>query len=65
MSGEALRALALRFEIGGQVFFRRKVHIPQQEPRPFLQPALDDMKARITDKLGEALQAAAQGINKP
>lgn len=33
--------------------------------RPFLHPALDDLKPMITEKLGLALKSAAQEINKP
>lgn len=42
-----IRAKALRFEIGGQVFFRKRVHIPAQGPRPFLAPALQAMRPLI------------------
>lgn len=33
--------------------------------RPFLHPALNDLKPMITERLGLALKTAAQGINKP
>lgn len=42
-----IRAKALRFEIGGQVLFRKRVHIPAQGPRPFLAPALQAMAPMI------------------
>lgn len=61
----AKNALALRFEIGGQVFFRRRVHIPAQSPRPFLAPALQEMKPMIIERLRMALVASAQqGLRK-
>lgn len=48
-------AKALRFEIGGQVFFRELVHIPAQAPRPFLAPSLQEMRPLIVERLRAAL----------
>jgi hypothetical protein len=33
------RRVALRFEIGGRIVFRRMVHHPGNAPMPFMQPA--------------------------
>lgn len=51
-----IRAKALRFEVGGQVLFRRRVHIPAQAPRPFLRPALENMRGFAIQQLTRALQ---------
>ena len=55
-----IHAKALRFEIGGEVFFRKKVHIPAQAPRQFLEPALQEMRPQITSELQAALNRGAQ-----
>lgn len=54
------RAKMLRFEIGGQVLFRKKVHVPDQPARPFLEPALDAMKPLIISELQRALSRGMQ-----
>ncbi len=43
------RGNVLRFSIGGQVLFRKSVHIPAHKlgPRPYLLPALMRMKPEI------------------
>lgn len=51
-----VRAKALRFEIGGEVIFRKRVHIPAQPPRQFLEPALRDLRPTIVYELGQALK---------
>lgn len=51
-----IRAKALRFEIGGEVIFRKRAHIPAQAPRKFLEPALVEMKPTIMHELGQALK---------
>lgn len=42
-----IKAKALRFTVGGQVLFRKRVHIPAQGPRPYLSPALQQMRPQI------------------
>ena len=59
-----VKAKALRFEIGGQIFFRKKVHIPAQAARPFLEPALQEMRPQIVDELQKALIRGAQAAMK-
>lgn len=55
-----VKAKALRFEIGGQILFRKRVHIPAQAPRQFLEPALTSMRGLIIDELGKALKRGAE-----
>ncbi len=45
----AKKRKALRFEIGGQVIFRRVVHIPPitMPPRPYLRPSLEEAFERF------------------
>jgi phage gpG-like protein len=54
------RAKALRFEIGGEVLFRKSVTIPAQPPRPFLKPALQQLRPRIITEIEVALTQAAK-----
>lgn len=50
-------AKALRFTAGGRVVFSMRVDIPQQAPRPFLQPSLNENKDKILAALrGRVLQ---------
>jgi hypothetical protein len=51
---EAKNAKALRFTIGGQVFFRKKVTHPGLQERSFLRSAL----AQIAPEVGPAIEAA-------
>ncbi len=51
-----IRAKALRFTIGGEILFRKRVRMPAQAPRPFLEPALREMRPQIVYELGEALK---------
>jgi hypothetical protein len=44
---EPVTAQALRFVIEGEVLFRRRVHIPEEGPRPFMGPALDANRTKI------------------
>lgn len=55
-----VRAKALRFEIGGEVFFRKSVQQKAKAPRPFLAPALEDMRPQIVAEIQKAVTAAAQ-----
>ena len=55
-----IKAKTLRFEIGGEVFFRKRVHIPQQGPRPFLRPALAAFTPFAVQKLTVTLQTAVK-----
>lgn len=55
-----VRAKALRFEIGGEVLFRKHVHIPAQPARPFLEPALMSMRSLIMTQLQAALNRGMQ-----
>jgi hypothetical protein len=55
-----VHAKALRFEVGGQVLFRKKVHIPAQAPRQFLEPALQDIRPEAERELAAALKRGAQ-----
>jgi len=50
-----IRAKALRFEIGGEVVFSKRAHIPAQAARPFLQPTLYELRPVILRELGQAL----------
>ncbi len=54
------RAKALRFEINGEVIFRKRAHIPAQAPRQFLEPALASMKPLILSELQDALKRGAE-----
>jgi hypothetical protein len=54
-----VRAKALRFMVGGEVIFRKRVHIPAQAPRQFLEPALFSMRPLILSELGAALRRGA------
>ncbi len=56
----AKNAKALHFMWHGQEFFRRRVHIPAQAPRPFLRPALDDLRAHIVERLQIALKTSME-----
>lgn len=59
-----VRAKALRFELNGEIVFRKRVHVPAQAPRQFLEPALDSMRDLITDQLGQALyRGATKALN--
>jgi phage gpG-like protein len=60
-----LRAKALRFEIGGQVLFRRRVTKPAQAPRPFLRPSLQEMKPHIIERIEATLRRVAVETIKP
>lgn len=55
-----VRAKALRFEIDGVVLFRKRVHIPGQGPRPYLAPALQEMKPLIIEQLHMTLVTSTQ-----
>ncbi|HUC76726.1 MAG TPA: hypothetical protein VMS04_15600 [Vicinamibacterales bacterium] len=57
-------AKALRFEVGGQVVFAAHANIPAKShaARPFLAPALADITPLATQKLGDALTAAARKV---
>lgn len=58
-----VKAKALRFEINGQVFFRKRVHKPAQAARPFLAPALQEMRPMIEEQLAAVLKrVATQGM---
>ncbi len=59
-----VKAKALRFEIGGQVLFRKRVHIPAQAPRQFLEPALQALRPLILSELQAALSRGAQAALK-
>lgn len=50
-------AKALHFVIGGKDVFAMRVNIPQQNPRPFLKPSLNENQERILQALrGRVLQ---------
>jgi hypothetical protein len=52
------RAKALRFEVGGQVLFRKRVNLPSKSfaARPFLKPALDRELPYLQRTADEAFQ---------
>jgi hypothetical protein len=60
-----IRAKALRFEINGEVLFRKRAHIPAQAPRKFLEPALFEMRPIILQQFGAALKRGMQSALKP
>lgn len=55
-----VEAKALRFEIGGQVVFRRVVHHPGSKfpPRPYLRTALEEKRFEIIEGLVEGIREA-------
>lgn len=55
-----VKAKALRFEIGGEILFRKRVSIPAQAARPFLEPALESMRPLIMSELESALKRGAE-----
>lgn len=61
----AKRGAALRFVIGGQVLFRKRVNMPAQAARPFLAPALEENRAHIIERVTVAAQSALTDAIKP
>ena len=59
-----VKAKALRFEIGGEVFFRKRVHHPAQAARPFLAPALAAFKPFAIEQMKASLQRTAEQVMK-
>jgi hypothetical protein len=57
-----IRAKALRFEIDGQVFFRKRANIPAQGPRPYLKPALLAFKSYAIEAMRASLQRTAERV---
>lgn len=60
-----VRTKALRFEIGGEVLFSKRVRVPAQAPRKFLEPALFEMRPVILEQLGAALKRGMTAALKP
>lgn len=62
---QAAPGKALRFQVGGQVLFRKRVRIPAQAPRPFIRPALEESREAIRNlarvRVQDALKRAAGG----
>lgn len=54
-----VHAKALRFTIGGEVIFRKSVNMPAKAARPFLAPALEEMKPLIISELQKVVTQAA------
>ncbi len=48
----------LRFEVGGQVLFRRSATHPPLAPRKWMRAALEESRAEIEEEFRRALQAA-------
>jgi hypothetical protein len=55
---EARNARALRFTIGGQTIFRRRVTHPPLPERSFLRSAMAEMAPQIEEELRDAVAAA-------
>lgn len=51
-----VNVLALKFQIGGETIFAKRVNHPPLPARPFMRPALEHMKAQIVDGLQETLR---------
>ena len=54
------RAKMLRFVIGGQEIFAKRVQIP---PHPYLRPALDEKKNAAIDEMGAALKQILERVD--
>jgi hypothetical protein len=46
---------ALRFESGGEAYFRQQVHHPGTGPHDFLERAIDAIGPEITERLGDKI----------
>lgn len=57
--------LALKFEIAGVTFFRKRVNIPAQPARPFLAPSLQEMKPTIISRIERVLGDVARESLRP
>lgn len=55
-----IKAKALRFEIGGEVLFRKSVRQPAMPPRPYLKPALQAFRPFAAQQLQGTLADAAR-----
>ena len=60
-----VKAKALRFEINGTVLFRKHVHVPAQAPRPFLKPALFELRPMVVQQISAALTDVIAAALKP
>jgi len=56
------RAMALKFEVAGDVVFCKRVYQParQVKARPYLQPSVKENMQKITKMLGDAYKALIQ-----
>lgn len=52
---------ALRFSVGGQVIFARRVTHPPLKARPFMQPSLEEQRGAIFARLRAAVRAQMRG----
>jgi HK97 gp10 family phage protein len=55
-----VRAKALRFAVGGDIVFAKKVNHPGTKGKPFMEPALENNKGYIQDQFTRAMQAVVQ-----
>jgi len=55
-----VNAKALMFQAGGETIFAKRVNHPPLPERPFMRPALQNMKATIIEELQETLGEALQ-----
>ena len=55
---KAINAKALRFSVGGQTIFRKKVNHPGSFPRPFMGSTLTEMRPWIELELEQAVRQA-------
>lgn len=59
-----IKAKALRFVLGGQVIFAQSVQHPGQKKRPFLEPALEDVRDKFPSLFELELQSLINKFEK-